>query len=61
MLIELTTAFNVDDRNALGNLLDVVVDANYAAFTNAMAAWSTGFVERGDELGANATLTLAVM
>jgi len=61
MLIELTTAFNVDDRNALENLLDVVVDANYAAFTNAMAAWSTGFVERGDELGANATLTLAVM
>lgn len=61
MLIELTTAYNVDDRNALRDLMDVTVDANYAAFTDAMAAWSAGFVERGGAVGPNATLTLAVM
>jgi len=61
MLIELTTAFNVEDGNALRDLLTVVVDTNYADFTEAMAAWSTGFVERGDVFGPNATLTSAVM
>merc|ERR1712131_108555 len=60
-LVELTTAYNAEDNNALIDLLDVAVDAQFDAFVNCFEAWSLGFVERGDSMGPNATLTLAVM
>ena len=60
-LVELTTAYNAEDNNALRDLLDVAVDAQFDAFVNGFEAWSLGFVERGDSMGPNATLTLAVM